>query len=36
MAMKLALGPVLYYWPRETLLSFYEQVADWPVDIVYL
>ena len=34
--MKLALGPVLYYWPRATLLSFYEAVAASPVDIVYL
>lgn len=34
--MKLALGPVLYYWPKETLLGFYEQVAAWPVDIVHL
>jgi Collagenase and related proteases len=34
--MKLALGPILYYWPRETLEEFYKQVASWPVDIVYL
>jgi O2-independent ubiquinone biosynthesis protein UbiV len=34
--MKLALGPVLYYWPKETLLGFYERVAEMPVDIVYL
>ena len=34
--MKLSLGPVSYYWPREQLLDFYRQVADWPVDIVYL
>jgi collagenase-like PrtC family protease len=27
---------VLYYWPREQLLAFYEQVAASPVDIVYL
>jgi len=34
--MKLSLGPVQYYWARETLLHFYEDVADSPVDIVYL
>jgi collagenase-like PrtC family protease len=34
--MKLALGPVLYYWDRDALLDFYEEVADAPVDIVYL
>ena len=33
---KLSLGPVLYYWPRETLLEFYARIADSPVDIVYL
>ncbi len=32
----LALGPVLYHWPRETLLRFYRDMADLPVDIVYL
>ena len=34
--MRLALGPLAYYWPRETLLTFYEEVARSPVDIVYL
>lgn len=34
--MKLSLGPILYYWPREKLLDFYAQAAHWPVDIVYL
>lgn len=34
--MKLSLGPVLYYWQRETLQEFYAQAAAWPVDIVYL
>ncbi len=33
---KLSLGPVLYYWPRETLLDFYEQIATTNVDIIYL
>ncbi|MBO0611468.1 ubiquinone anaerobic biosynthesis protein UbiV [Thiothrix fructosivorans] len=34
--MKLALGPLLYYWPRDKVLSFYEQAAAWAVDTVYL
>lgn len=34
--MKLALGPVLYYWDRDTMLSFYDEMADAPVDIIYL
>lgn len=34
--MKLALGPILYFWPRETVFTFYERIASSPVDIVYL
>ncbi len=34
--MKLALGPPLYYWPRERMLRFYAGIAGAPVDIVYL
>ncbi|HNB64923.1 MAG TPA: U32 family peptidase [Zoogloea sp.] len=34
--MKLALGPLLYYWPRAATLSFYAEIAESPVDIVYL
>ncbi len=34
--MKLSLGPILYYWPAERVYRFYEQAAEWPVDIVYL
>jgi len=34
--MKLSLGPLLYYWPRDVVLAFYESVAASPVDIVYL
>jgi collagenase-like PrtC family protease len=36
MALKLSLGPVSYYWPREDLLAFYGEVAGWPVECVYL
>lgn len=34
--MKLTLGPLLYYWPRQRTLAFYEQIADGPFDTVYL
>lgn len=34
--MKIALGPLLYYWPRETVFKFYEDIADSAVDIVYI
>ena len=34
--MKIALGPLLYYWQRDTVLSFYETVARSAADIVYL
>ena len=33
---KLALGPVLYYWSRETLLDFYERMSAAPVEMIYL
>ncbi|HOB61698.1 MAG TPA: U32 family peptidase [Candidatus Competibacteraceae bacterium] len=33
---KLALGPVLYYWTKETLLAFYERMSATAVDIIYL
>lgn len=34
--MKLALGPLLYYWQRDAVFKFYESVAAMPLDIVYL
>ena len=34
--LKLALGPLLYYWPRATVFEFYQMIGDSAVDIVYL
>lgn len=36
MAVKLSLGPLLYYWDRDAVFDFYERVRATPVDIVYL
>ena len=33
---RLAIGPVLYYWPAERLQAFYEMVAASAAEIVYL
>lgn len=34
--MKLALGPILYYWPREQVFAFYREIAGSAADVVYL
>lgn len=34
--MKLALGPLQYYWPRDTVFEFYQAMAEAPLDVVYL
>jgi collagenase-like PrtC family protease len=34
--MRLSLGPLQYFWPRERTLAFYRDVAAWPVDVVYV
>lgn len=34
--LRLALGPLTYYWPRDKTLEFYREALDWPVDVVYL
>ena len=33
---KISLGPVLYYWDKESMYNFYERIAKTQVDIVYL
>jgi len=35
-SLTIALGPLLYYWPRADVLRFYADVADAPVERVYL
>ncbi len=34
--MQIALGPLQYYWPRETTLNFYEAMGSTAIDVVYL
>ncbi len=34
--MKYSLGPVLYYWPKETLEDFYQAAANSSADVIYL
>lgn len=34
--MKLSIGPIQYFWERERVLDFYQQVADSAAEIVYL
>src|SRR5690625_3383423 len=34
--MRISLGPVLYFWPREALEAFYTASVASPVEIVYL
>lgn len=34
--MQLTLGPILFYWSKEEVQSFYQAAANWPVDVVYL
>lgn len=34
--MQLSLGPILYFWPRETIETFYQQLLNSPVEVIYL
>ena len=34
--MKLSLGPLLYYWPKQTTEDFYQQAMSSDADIIYL
>lgn len=34
--MELTLGPLLFFWPRDTVMAFYAEAAGWPVDTIYL
>ncbi|WP_434778665.1 U32 family peptidase [Neisseria sp. Ec49-e6-T10] len=34
--LKLSLGPVLFFWPKQTILDFYEQMAQTAVHTIYL
>ena len=34
--MKLSLGPVLFYWDRQQTLDFYADMANMPLDVIYL
>ncbi|MBT4836287.1 MAG: U32 family peptidase [Methylococcales bacterium] len=35
-AIKISLGPVLYYWEKSMFFDFYQKVKNLPVDVVYL
>lgn len=34
--VKISLGPILYYWPRQKVYEFYNRIAETAVDIIYL
>jgi len=34
--MKLSLGPILFYWPRQQVEDFYREAHNSPADIIYL
>lgn len=34
--MKLSIGPLLFFWPRQKVYDFYQQLLDTPADMIYL
>lgn len=34
--MRLTLGPLQYFWPRDRVLGFYRAAASWPLEVIYL
>ncbi|NNM52547.1 MAG: U32 family peptidase [Pseudomonadales bacterium] len=34
--MRISLAPLQYFWKKEDVLAFYDDVRSWPIDIVYL
>ena len=35
-SLKLSLGPLLFFWEKDTVLKFYSQMAELPLDTIYL